>query len=93
MKKVISVLVETTLEPGNLQVVLDEKITFRTPFVTGIAVQAPINNETNGNGNGNNYQTPVVVKEFVPPEEEPPEEKLPTYIPPTQPSACDLGGG
>ena len=46
MKKVISVLVETTLEPGNLQVVLDENITFRTPFVTGIAVPAPINSET-----------------------------------------------
>ena len=91
MKRIIAVLVETTLEPENLQVELDENITKRTTFVSNVMVQKPaIGNSRNGNGN----HAEMLPNEIVPPEiEAPPPEIQKTYEPPKQPNACDIGGG
>lgn len=76
---------ETTLEPENLQVVLDENITKKTMFVSNIMVQKPAT--TSGeNGNGNHEE--IVTEKFVIPEPE-----IETYHSPKEPNACDIGGG
>ena len=70
---------ETTLEPENLQVVLDENITRKTGFVSSISVQKPA---TGNNLNG--IESNIEVEKSAPPP--------PQYIPPTEPQACDVGG-
>ena len=76
---------ETTLEPENLQVVLDESITKKTMFVSKIMVQKPA---IGGDGNGNGNHEEIVTEEFIIPPLE-----TETYQPPKEPNACDIGGG
>ena len=76
------VLVETTLEPENLQVVLDENITRKTGFVSSISVQKPA---TGNNLNGT--QSNIEVEKFSPPSSDL------RYIPPTEPQASGVGDG
>ena len=82
------VLIQTTLEPENLQVVLNEAVTRRSVFVSDIIVQKPVIG-SNGNGNREHINAGL----FVPPEEvEVLETKSEPYTPPTEPLVCNIGG-
>ena len=76
---------ETTLEPENLQVVLDESITKKTMFVSKVMVQKPA---IGGDSNGNGKKEEIVPEEFIIPPQE-----IQTYQPHKEPNARDIAGG
>ena len=77
-------LVQTTLEPEKLQVVLNETVTRKSVFVSDMKVQKPVN----GRPEYVNAESFLPTKEIELSEAEP----VP-YVPPTEPLVCNIGGG
>ena len=100
MRKIVTVLIETTLDYQNLQFVLDESVTKRTPFVSGITVHKPLFSSEMDLSPLDSVRgvEPMPIPDNGDKQNEEQLEKdsrvnTEPYVPPYEPNACDLGGG